>query len=78
MHDVHHISIQLSHNLLVRKPTPSPPVGTVGSTRENGPNSQAKEAWPSLQPGQQAKGQYPFFSATQASAATSLHQLEFI
>ncbi|KAI4488633.1 hypothetical protein M0802_011449 [Mischocyttarus mexicanus] len=35
-----------------RKPTPSPPV-TSSISRENGTtNSQAKEAWPSLQPGQ--------------------------
>lgn len=35
-----------------RKPTPSPPV-TSSIVRESGTvNSQTKEAWPSLQPGQ--------------------------
>ncbi|XP_063994792.1 uncharacterized protein LOC135172557 isoform X1 [Diachasmimorpha longicaudata] len=47
-------SLHVSATLAVsRKPTPSPPV-TGTTIRENGAvqNSQTKEAWPSLQPGQ--------------------------
>ncbi|KAL2715288.1 myb-like protein I isoform X1 [Vespula squamosa] len=45
-------SLHAHASALQRKPTPSPPV-TNSIGRENGTtNSQAKEAWPSLQPGQ--------------------------
>ncbi|KAG7190066.1 hypothetical protein KM043_006207 [Ampulex compressa] len=45
-------SLHAHASALQRKPTPSPPV-TGSIVRENGTaNSQAKEAWPSLQPGQ--------------------------
>ncbi|XP_047358514.1 myb-like protein I isoform X2 [Vespa velutina] len=45
-------SLHAHASALQRKPTPSPPV-TSSIGRENGTtNSQAKEAWPSLQPGQ--------------------------
>ncbi|XP_066582625.1 uncharacterized protein Cnot4 [Prorops nasuta] len=45
-------SLHAHASSLQRKPTPSPPV-TGSIVRENGTtNSQAKEAWPSLQPGQ--------------------------
>ncbi|XP_012284269.1 uncharacterized protein LOC105701780 isoform X2 [Orussus abietinus] len=45
-------SLHAHASSLQRKPTPSPPV-TGGGVRENGTaNTQPKEAWPSLQPGQ--------------------------
>ncbi|KAJ8681844.1 hypothetical protein QAD02_017636 [Eretmocerus hayati] len=48
-----------------RKPTPSPPVTGTG-TRENVPNPQAKEAWPSLNSGQ-SKDPVKESSPTQAT-----------
>lgn len=46
--------------MFCRKPTPSPSV-TGSIVRENGTsNSQAKEAWPSLQTGQ-TNSKFPFY-----------------